>query len=98
MPPHYTYVVLGVNHAERHYPRQVKRCSVAHPVIATYAPDVATDSEYPSRLGLVLRTARYVRELTREEVAVACGVDVETVGRWECVTQPSRQMWTEGAT
>jgi transcriptional regulator with XRE-family HTH domain len=48
-----------------------------------YAPEVEQDTEYKTRLGLVLRTARYVREMTRDEVGVLCGVDGETVARWE---------------
>jgi transcriptional regulator with XRE-family HTH domain len=48
-----------------------------------YHPGVGTDDEYATRLGLVLRTARYVREMTRDEVGALCGVDGETVARWE---------------
>lgn len=49
---------------------------------AAYALDVAT-SDYQALLGLVLRTARYVREMSREEVGLACDVSPETYARWE---------------
>jgi transcriptional regulator with XRE-family HTH domain len=50
---------------------------------ATYAVEVPTTPDYALRLGLVIRTARYIREATREQVAEGCDVSAETVARWE---------------
>jgi len=50
---------------------------------ATYPLEVASDDEYATRVGLVLRTARYFRDVTREVVAEGCEVSTETVARWE---------------
>jgi transcriptional regulator with XRE-family HTH domain len=52
-------------------------------MIAAYPLSVSTGDDYAARLGLVLRTARYVREMTREAVAEGCEVSAETVARWE---------------
>jgi transcriptional regulator with XRE-family HTH domain len=52
-------------------------------MIATYPADVSTGTDYQSRLGLVLRTARYIRDLSREEVAARCEVSEESYARWE---------------
>jgi transcriptional regulator with XRE-family HTH domain len=51
-------------------------------MLATYPLDVST-GDYQARLGLVLGTARYIRDMTREEVAERCGVSAETYARWE---------------
>lgn len=50
---------------------------------APYASEVPTSPDYASRLGLVIRTARYIRELSRERLAAECDVSAETVARWE---------------
>ena len=50
---------------------------------ATHTFWVASDEEYAARLGGVIRAARYFREMSRESVAAACGVNPETVARWE---------------
>jgi transcriptional regulator with XRE-family HTH domain len=52
-------------------------------MIAAYPADVSTGTDYQARLGLVLRTARYIRELSREDVAARCGVSEESYARWE---------------
>lgn len=44
---------------------------------------VAPDSDYAVRVGLVIRTARYFRDMTREELAARCDVSAETLARWE---------------
>jgi transcriptional regulator with XRE-family HTH domain len=51
-------------------------------MIATY-PDLVDTSDYQERLGHALSTARYVHEMTREEVAAGCDVSTETYARWE---------------
>jgi len=51
-----------------------------------YALDMRTTTEYATRVGLVLRTSRYVREMTREAVAEGCEVNTETIARWERAT------------
>ena len=48
-------------------------------MIAAYPLSVSTGDDYAARLGLVLRTARYVREMTREAVAEGCEVSAETM-------------------
>jgi transcriptional regulator with XRE-family HTH domain len=48
-----------------------------------YAHVVTGDAEYASRLGLVVRTARYYRDVTREEVGERTNFNAETIARWE---------------
>lgn len=50
---------------------------------ATYAPHVTGDSEYATRLGLVVRTARYFREISRDDLGARTDFNPETIARWE---------------
>lgn len=50
---------------------------------AAYAPEVGSETDYGTRVGMVIRTARYFRERSREQVAADAEVSPETVARWE---------------
>lgn len=49
----------------------------------TYAPHVTGDTDYATRLGLVVRTARYFREMSREDLGARTDFNPETIARWE---------------
>ena len=50
---------------------------------ATHTHGVTGDADYATRLGLVLRTARYIREMSRDELAAQTDFNAETIARWE---------------
>lgn len=57
-------------------------------------PQAMPDVSYATRLGLVLREARYYREASREDAARACDVSAGTMARWERgdVTAPAEAL------
>lgn len=50
---------------------------------AIHTHGVTGDADYATRLGLVVRTARYFREISREQLGESTDFNPETIARWE---------------